>query len=270
MAQGIVSTPALHGIILAAGYSSRMGGQPKALLPLGNSTMLEMAVTCFTASGIADIRVVTGHEHDRVAAAALALGAHPVYNQDFAKGMLSSVQAGIASLCGNITKGQDTSISDAVLILPVDAPLVVPATIQTLKKVWLGTGYAHNAVILPTKNGKTGHPPLIGPGHFAAIAAWQEHGGLRGYLASLLSKGAAHSLMAGNAPENLQEGGSVAFSGTNASPVIFAPVADAGILADIDTPEALSAAQDFLSEGASGTSAFHRTPGSSPKAVSKP
>jgi len=50
----------IAAIILAAGFSSRMG-EFKPLLPLGEMTIIERAVRLFEQAGTEDIRVVVGY-----------------------------------------------------------------------------------------------------------------------------------------------------------------------------------------------------------------
>jgi molybdenum cofactor cytidylyltransferase len=49
----------IAALILAAGYSSRMG-TCKPLLPMGDSTILEQTLSRFLQAGIHDVRVVLG------------------------------------------------------------------------------------------------------------------------------------------------------------------------------------------------------------------
>jgi len=95
------------------------------------------------------------------------------------------------------------SRTDAFFVHPVDIPLVRPHTLTTL----LGTANAHPApVYYPTFEGRRGHPPLIDAGLKNAILGHDGREGLRGLL---------------NRFENAA--GEV-------------PVADEGILLDMDTP----------------------------------
>lgn len=159
----------IAALILAAGYSSRMG-RFKPLLRLGRKSALEWAVGAFREVGITDIGVVTGHEAKTLEAALQGTGVVAIRNHDYAKGMYSSVQAGLASL------SPDTQ---ACLLLPVDIPLVRASTVTAL--------VAHHAsdsaaVIYPTFRGQRGHPPLIGRELFAEILSGDGEGGLRALL----------------------------------------------------------------------------------------
>ncbi|MDD3991675.1 MAG: NTP transferase domain-containing protein [Desulfobacteraceae bacterium] len=157
-------------IVLAAGSSRRMG-RFKPLLPLGGRPMIHWCVDLFSACGVSEIHVVTGHRHEALAPVLVDLGVETVVNRDFEQGMFSSVKAGIRSLspdCG------------AFFILPVDIPLVRPATVRQL----LERFHAGNAkVVIPCFGGHPGHPPLIARSLAAPVLAADGAGGLRAVLA---------------------------------------------------------------------------------------
>ncbi|MBF0549149.1 MAG: nucleotidyltransferase family protein [Deltaproteobacteria bacterium] len=159
----------IAALILAAGYSSRMGAL-KPLLPLGQSTALEEGVRRFRRAGIADIRVVTGHRAGEIAPVLDRLGVRQVFNPEYDKGMFSSIRAGLG------TFGPDT---EAFFLLPVDIPLIRPGTIAALVQ-------AHSRhqvdVIYPCFEGRRGHPPLISMSCVADLPPDQA-GGLRAFLA---------------------------------------------------------------------------------------
>ena len=114
----------LAAIVLAAGRSSRMH-ELKPLLEAGGRTLLERAVGAFTAVGIDDVVVVTGHRGDEVAPVAARAGAGTVPNPRFDDGMYSSVQAGVAALAAGVTR---------FFLLPADVPLVRPETVGRLAR----------------------------------------------------------------------------------------------------------------------------------------
>lgn len=160
--------PELSAIILAAGYSSRMGAL-KPLLDLGGRTLLERATRTFAAIGIDDIVVVVGHRGDEVGAAAEACGARTAANPRYDVGMYSSVQAGVAA----VPEGR------SVFLLPVDCPLVRPETAGRVARA----AARHGAeVALPVYDGASGHPPLLGPALRADILQTAPPGGLRELL----------------------------------------------------------------------------------------
>ena len=86
-------SPKPSAIIIAGGYSSRMG-ELKALLPMGGTTVLNQSINLFRSCGVNDIMVVTGHRAEEVRAVAEKAGVRTTHNPDFAQGMYSSIRAG--------------------------------------------------------------------------------------------------------------------------------------------------------------------------------
>ncbi len=166
-----MSQPAgLSAIILAAGYSSRMGCF-KPLLPLAGKPLVQRAIELFQSAGISDIRVVTGHRSRTLNATIVRLGASPVKNPAFSEGMFSSIQTGIRKVSKQCA---------GFFILPVDIPLVRTHTVSRLV-----ADFQHhpNRILYPNYLGQRGHPPLI-PSHLSAdILHWNQPGGLRAFLA---------------------------------------------------------------------------------------
>lgn len=163
--------PVLAALILAAGASSRMG-RCKALLPMDGAPAIARVVHTFREAGIERIGVVIGHDAGQIAPLLGELGVDAITNADYERGMYSSVQAGIATLSPEI---------DACFLLPVDIPLVRPATIAAL-----ATRFAdeHAPITYPRFSGQRGHPPLISRLLFPEILAGQGDGGLRALLAA--------------------------------------------------------------------------------------
>jgi molybdenum cofactor cytidylyltransferase len=157
-------------VILAAGFSSRMK-QLKPLLPLGNATITDFAVSTFQSLGV-EVFLVVGYRKEDVISGINSRGITFVNNPDFEKGMFSSIQAGIKQLQKEF---------QAFFILPADIPLVEAATIKKI----MGAGMAHpQRIIYPTFAGKRGHPPLIPSDLIPEILAWEQGGGLKAYLKS--------------------------------------------------------------------------------------
>ena len=182
----------LAAIVLAAGRSSRMG-ELKPLLEVGASTLLERAVGAFTAVGIDEVVVVTGHRGDEVAPVAARAGALTVPNPRLDDGMYSSVQAGVAALAAGVTR---------FFLLPADVPLVRPETVGRLARaagspVGPAAGRpaagvaAGPAVVFPAFRESTGHPPLISAALRDEILGDRPAGGLR----ELLMRHSASSLL---------------------------------------------------------------------------
>jgi CTP:molybdopterin cytidylyltransferase MocA len=160
----------IGALILAAGRSSRMGSF-KPLLPLGDSTFIEEAITRFRRAGIADVRVVIGHRAEELKPVLERIGARWVFNPDHERGMFSSVLAGVRDFMGS---------AEAFFLLPVDIPLVSPRTIQTL----LEACEAHDeAIVYPRFEGCRGHPPVIPTSILEEDFQADVPGGLRAVLA---------------------------------------------------------------------------------------
>jgi len=153
-------------IILAAGYSSRMG-EFKPLLPLGNSRVIERAVRCFLRAGIDDIIVVVGHRSGELIPVVTGLGARIVVNPDYPRGMYSSVRSGVREMSRD---------SEAFFLLPGDHPLVRPETLARLLEVYRETD---KRIVYPCFEGRRGHPPLITAAIRQQIVDCEPTGGLR-------------------------------------------------------------------------------------------
>src|SRR5438094_8398071 len=110
------------GVVLAAGTSSRMGPN-NAFLPLGGTSVLRRAVATAHDAGLDPVLVVLGYESDRALAELAGLRCTPVVNAEFARGMNTSVRAGISAVPGDA--------SGAVLML-ADMPFVTAAMLRAL------------------------------------------------------------------------------------------------------------------------------------------
>jgi len=175
-------------------------GELKATLPLGAGTVLEQCLELFRACGIEDLVVVTGHGREKIDPIALRSGARTVHNPEFRSGMYSSIRTGVRHISDQ---------SSGFFLLPVDIPLVRPATVMRLMRSFAAAPFR---ITYPTFKGERGHPPLIARDVIPAIVQ-NEHP--RGGLRSLL--------------------GEVEIQWPNQ--VVDLNVADSTILFDMDTPE---------------------------------
>ncbi len=164
-----MTPPSAAALVLAAGLSQRMGDF-KPLLALGGQTVLERVIRLFQSVGVERIHVVVGHRAAEVTPRIHQWGAQAVLNSRYAEGMFTSVAAGVSSL---------DERTASFFVLPVDIPLVRPATLRSLMAAFrAGTG----GICHPTFQGRRGHPPLIGRRFKAAIADGRGEGGLRALL----------------------------------------------------------------------------------------
>ncbi|WP_094607079.1 Molybdenum cofactor guanylyltransferase [Sporomusa silvacetica DSM 10669] len=180
------------GLIVAAGYSSRMGTF-KPLMPLGEKKVIETAVDSLRLGGINDIRVIVGYRAAELYPVLERLPVSIIENPNYASGMFSSIVAGVRALAAE---------AEAFMMLPGDTPLIRSSSIKELIKKYRQTGAA---VVYPTFNGQRGHPPVISDKCFASILNGDGAGGLR----HILEQFAADS--------------------------VVVPVADQGVLMDMDT-----------------------------------
>lgn len=110
------------GVVLAAGTSSRMG-RNKLFEPLGGTSVLRRAVGTAREAGLDPVLVVVGHQSDRALAELAGLRCTPVLNAEFARGMNTSVRAGISAVSDDA--------SGAVVML-ADMPFVTAAMVRAL------------------------------------------------------------------------------------------------------------------------------------------
>ena len=158
----------IAAVILAAGLSSRMGAF-KPLLRLGEASLLGHCRALFTAAGLAEMLVVVGHRAGETLAEAESLGMKWVRNPDYRAGMFSSIRCAAAALPEDI---------DAFFVLPVDIPLIRPATLRAMLAAFPGD----DTVLYPVFAGRRGHPPLIPASLIPRVLDHDGIGGLRSLL----------------------------------------------------------------------------------------
>lgn len=86
----------VSAIVLAAGLSSRMGPENKLLLPFGGQPMIRVVVTQLLAAGLQEVIVITGHQETEIHTALEGLPIWWIHNENYQRGMTSSIQAGVA------------------------------------------------------------------------------------------------------------------------------------------------------------------------------
>ena len=160
----------ISAIILAAGLSSRME-EFKPLLRIGEKTFTEHAIGLFKRAGIGDVITVVGHLSAKLIPVVKAASSRHVVNDNYNDGMYSSIQTGVKAL------GHPC---DAFFILPVDIPLVLPATVRRLSDAFRKNSLP--MVWYPQFQSKRGHPPLINSKLVDGILSYSGQGGLREFL----------------------------------------------------------------------------------------
>jgi len=156
-------------IILAAGFSSRMGAF-KPLLHLGEETALEKSVKIFRRAGIRHLQVIVGHGAGELLPLLEKLEVPYLFNPRYREGMFTSVQCAMRHLPEWVS---------AFFLQPVDMPLVRERTLETLRRARNETG---KGIIHPVFWGKRGHPPLISTSYRQMILEGSGEGGLKALL----------------------------------------------------------------------------------------
>ena len=138
-------------IVPAAGASRRMGS-PKPLLPFGGGSVLGAVAAALAGGGASETVVVVGGPDaaalDRHAA---ALGLRRAVNPDPARGMLSSVLAGLEALGG---AGAIARRGEPLLVCPADLPALSAATVRAV----VDRLEAGAALAVAVHSGRRGHP----------------------------------------------------------------------------------------------------------------
>jgi molybdenum cofactor cytidylyltransferase len=143
----------IAGLILAAGRSTRMGRSKALLLAPCGRTFVARLVESLNEGGIDGPFVIGRPDDDLLKSAVESLGSRGrwVENPDAdSGGQLSSLLAGL--------RKADRPGVRALMVVPVDAPLVAPETVSKLIDVCAATG----AVIVRARyQGRNGHPVIF-------------------------------------------------------------------------------------------------------------
>jgi molybdenum cofactor cytidylyltransferase len=158
----------VYAVVPAAGRSTRMGGRPKLLLPYGGTTVLGRVLAVLAAAPVDRTYVVLGAWRKEIEPVARAASAEVVFNPDFDRGMLSSVQAGFRALPPG---------PGAVFVVPGDHPDLTPEVYRRLLDV-RSAGAA--GLVLPQFRGRGGHPLLVDLRFREEIGRLDPEMGLRG------------------------------------------------------------------------------------------
>ena len=196
-------------VILAAGYSSRMGDF-KPLLPVGKMTAVERLIKEAEKVACGKVIVVTGFERDSLLEVIESAGGMEVYNRDFDEGMFTSIKTGVRSVC---EKYPEVS---GVFLMPVDCPLVSTGVLRKMADQARSAETSDDAFLVPVFEGKKGHPLYIPRRYFDEICSYDGSGGLKAVTDKYWDK------------------------------MIRIPVDEEGCVMDMDTPESYRKITDFL------------------------
>src|SRR5260370_27987174 len=139
----------LAAAIRSGGASSRMGS-PKALLAYEGRPFLEHLLDITSQPEIGVRRVVLGADAEPIAKAIQQLKADEiVINDEWEKGQLSSIQAGLRSLPAG---------TDGMLLCLIDHPLISTALVQELIAQFYKS---KKPIVMPVYEGRRRHPVIF-------------------------------------------------------------------------------------------------------------
>jgi molybdenum cofactor cytidylyltransferase len=187
-------------VLPAAGASRRMG-RPKLLLPFRGGPLVAAVVGALRAGGVDGIVLVTATEDDELRAWARQAGVATAVNPAPERGMLSSIQEGIAALGGADALARR---GDVLLVCPADLPHLDPESVAELLRR-MAASDARLAV--PVYQGRRGHPLALAPALIPEIFDLDPEIGLK----QLRNRHEAE--------------------------LLEVPVDDPGVVSDVDTPE---------------------------------
>jgi molybdenum cofactor cytidylyltransferase len=186
-------------VLPAAGASRRMG-RPKLLLPFRGAPLVASVVGALRGGGVDGIVLVTAADDEELREWARQAGVATAVNPAPERGMLSSIQEGIAALGGADALARR---GDVLLVSPADLPHLRPESVAELRRR-MAAEKAPLAV--PLYRGKRGHPLALAPALIPEILHLDPEIGLK----------------------QLRD--------RHEAELLEVPVDDPGVVADVDTP----------------------------------
>ena len=157
----LAGSDAVVGVVLAAGGGRRFG-KPKALVRFEGKLLVERAVQTLVAGGCTEGVVVLGASAGDVRAQAELGDARVVVNEDWQRGMSTSLRAGLAA----------AGDAAAAVVALADQPGVTPEVVARLVAAWKSSA---RPVAVATYDGAGRNPVVFGASVWPDVMA-----GLRG------------------------------------------------------------------------------------------
>lgn len=159
-------------IILAAGSSSRMG-QSKQMLKVEGESLLIRTIRTFSNAGVPSPVVVLGADEQVHRKLLKGLDATIVLNDRWAKGMGSSLKAGLEYLTSK------TQLPDVVIVSVCDQPMLSTDNILNLLRKYRETG---KPIVASKYSGKPGVPALFDRSCFTKLQALGDEQGAKSLI----------------------------------------------------------------------------------------
>lgn len=188
-------------------------GFPKALLRYRDQSFLESILAATAAAGLDPSVVVLGQDAHKILASVKLGPIVEARNEHPETGQIGSIKQGISAIVNRPV--------EAVVVWPVDQPHVSVRTVEVLIEEYRKGG---GSVVVPTHQGRRGHPVVFGRDLFDHLLDAPMDLGARAVVRAQQGKGR----------------------------LLEVPVTDAAVLEDIDTPEAY---EDLLRRSAPGSDA---------------
>ena len=133
-------------LVPAAGRSERFGG-PKLVVAVDGAPLLDRTLAALLDVPAIDRVIVVTAQDSTIAGVARLLDPRvtTVINPDPSPGMLSSIQVAVAAAVD----------ADILMLLPADMPFVAASTVARVAEA---AGRAADSIVVPTHDGRRGHP----------------------------------------------------------------------------------------------------------------
>jgi CTP:molybdopterin cytidylyltransferase MocA len=190
----------IYAVVPAGGRSTRMG-RPKLALPLGDRTVIEHVIEALRTGGADHVLVVVGPHALELVPLAESAGAEVCVLPEATADMRATVEHGLRRLEERHCPQPD----DAWLLAPADHPALDAGAVRAL--VAARADEPAQSIFIPVHTGRRGHPALIAWRHVAGLRAFPTGEGIDAYLRS------------------------------HAGEMLEVPVANDGVLCDLDSPE---------------------------------
>ena len=133
-------------------------GEPKQLLPFGESTIVETVVDNMLGAKFDEVIVVVGHRAEAIQKQLGTRAIKTVFNPDYRDGMLTSAQTGIRARKEN----------GAFALMLVDQPFITSALIDQVIDAYVQT---EKRIAVSSYNYKRGHPVIFDQKYASDILA---------------------------------------------------------------------------------------------------